>query len=294
MNIIWLDTLPGRDPLQVGGKAAQLGRLAAQYPVPPGFCLEAAQRTEQILSPVLHAQLSTAYRHLATRCRLNQPAVAVRSSAVDEDGQQTSFAGQHDSYLNVRGTPAVAEAVRRCWASALTERAVHYRQRHGLSSESGVAVLVQQLIMADVSAVVFSADPRTGDTDQIVINATWGLGESLVGGSVTPDLYLVRKRDLKIVERQVSAKLYMTVAGTDGTREVAVPRGLQTESTLRDDQIVALARLARALELNQGWPVDVECAYQDEQVYLLQCRPITTLFLSAASALQGTSPHSAG
>lgn len=277
MNIVWLDTPAARDPLQVGGKAAQLGRLAAQYPVPPGFCLGAAQRTEQILSPLLHTQLSEAYQHLAARCRLTQPAVAVRSSAVDEDGLQTSFAGQHDSYLNVSGTPAVAEAVQRCWASALTERAVHYRQRHGLSSEVGVAVLVQQLIRADVSAVVFSADPRTGDADQMVINATWGLGESLVGGSVTPDLYLVRKRDLKIVERQVSAKLCMTVAGTDGTHEVAVPRGLQTESTLRDDQIVTLARLARALELNQGWPVDVECAYQDERVYLLQCRPITTI-----------------
>ena len=150
--------------------------------------------------------------------------MAVRSSTVDEDGAQASFAGQHDSYLNVCGPQAVTEAVQRCWASALTERAVHYRQQHGLSTEVGVAVLIQQLIRADVSAVVFSADPRTGDRDQIVINATWGLGESLVGGLVTPDLYFVRKTDLTILERQVAAKLCMTVPGENGTREVAVPR----------------------------------------------------------------------
>src|SRR5512137_67947 len=134
MNIVWLDTPACQNPLHVGGKAANLGRLAAQYPVPPGFCLAATSIGEQILSPWLHAQLIDAYRQLAARCRSPQPAVAVRSSAVDEDGAQASFAGQHDSYLNVCGPQAVTEAVQRCWASALTERAVHYRQQHGLST----------------------------------------------------------------------------------------------------------------------------------------------------------------
>jgi pyruvate,water dikinase len=208
----------------------------------------------------------------------------VRSSAVDEDGAQASFAGQHETYLNVIGVPAVAEAVRRCWASALTDRALIYRSSRGLSAAAGIAVLVQHLIAADVSAIAFSADPRTNDRDHIVINANWGLGESLVGGLVTPDLFVVRKRDLVIVERRIALKQWLTVRSDTGTREVLTPRVLQQESSLSDEQVVAVARMTRALEANEGAPVDVECAWQDEQLYLLQCRPITTLQRSGSTA----------
>jgi len=277
MNIYWLDTPACQDPTRVGGKAANLGRLAASHPVPPGFCLAATRADTRRLPPTLQVQLAAAYADLGKRCGISQPQVAVRSSAVDEDGQHASFAGQHESYLNIIGPDAVANAVQRCLASARTERAIHYRRSHGLGDKANVAVLVQQLVMADVSAVVFSADPRTGERDRVVINATWGLGESLVGGTVTPDLYVVQKSDLEILSRQITEKTCMTVARPEGTREVPVPRCMQKEAALKDTQITALARLALTLETSQGWPVDLECAYQNGHLYLLQCRPITTL-----------------
>lgn len=277
MNIYWLDTPACQDANRVGGKAAQLGRLAATQRVPPGFCLAATRADSAGLPPALHAQLAEAYARLGERCGTPQPAVAVRSSAVDEDGQQASFAGQHDTYLNVVGPQAVADAVQRCLASARNERALHYRRSHGLGEDASVAVLVQQLVVADVSIVAFSADPRTGDRERIVINATWGLGESLVSGTVTPDLYEVRKPDLEILARHIADKAHMTIARPEGTREVPVPGSLRTEAALGDAQIVEVARLARTLETAQGWPVDIECVYQGERLYLLQCRPITTL-----------------
>jgi len=121
--------------------------------------------------------------------------VAVRSSALDEDGAGASFAGQHETYLNVVGAAAVAEAVARCWASVRSSRALEYRRRQGFPLDGArIAVLVQQLIPADVSSVVFSANPVTGSRDEVMINASWGLGESIVGGTVTPDTYVVRRR----------------------------------------------------------------------------------------------------
>ena len=282
MNTIhWLENPDCRDAALVGGKAANLGQLAATHPVPPGFCFTPEKPGPRGLPADLYGELVAAYARLGALCGTPEVRVAVRSSAVDEDGQQTSFAGLHDTYLNVTGPGAVAAAVRRCLASARTPRAQHYRRALGLPEEADVAVLVQQLVVADVSAVVFSADPRTGARDCaqdcVVINAAWGLGESLVGGTVTPDLYVVRKRDLAIISRQIAEKTTMTVASPEGTREVPVPSCMQREPALDAARIKALADLARTLEANQGWPVDLECAYQGDRLYLLQCRPITTV-----------------
>ena len=275
MQIYWLEQPDCRNPFLVGGKAAGLGKLAAQHPVPPGFCLAATHaRTQESRS--FNPQLADAYARLGERCGSDRPRVAVRSSAVDEDGQQTSFAGQHETYLNIIGADAVAEAVERCLESARTARAAAYRRAHGLADAAPVAVLVQQLVLADVSAVVFSADPRTGDRNRVLINATWGLGESLVGGSVIPDLFIVEKTALTIVERQIAEKAVMTVAREAGTAEVPTPRFLRGQPSLQDEQIIALTRLARTLETTEGHPVDLECAYKNGQLYLLQCRPITT------------------
>ena len=273
--ISWLEAPDCQDPAQVGGKAASLARLAAAYPVPAAFCLAAMEGTT--LSPALRMELVEAYAQLGARCGADLLPVAVRSSAVDEDGDTVSFAGQHESYLNVVGADAVVEAVERCLASARSARAREYRRAHGLRPEARVAVLVQQLVRSDVSAVVFSVDPRTGACAHIVINAAWGLGESLVGGTVTPDLYLVRRADLAVISRQIADKAVMTVLGPAGTREVAVPRLMRREPALDDAQAAALAGLARSLEAYAGRPVDLECAYARGRPYLLQCRPITTL-----------------
>jgi len=136
-------------------------------------------------------------------------------------------------------------------------------------------VLVQQLIPADVSAVVFSAHPVTGNRAEIVINANWGLGESIMDGRVTPDTYVVRRPDLVIHLCQVAEKERMAVPEQEGTREVAVPRWMRTQPVLSDAQVLEVARLAIALEASMGTPVDVECAYRNGTLYLLQCRPIT-------------------
>jgi phosphoenolpyruvate synthase/pyruvate phosphate dikinase len=279
-NILWLGDRACRDSAQVGGKAAHLSRLAADYRVPSGFCLTAAafdpaHPADAPLPPALASALTTAYEALV---RGGDVPVAVRSSALDEDGDLTSFAGLHETELNLIGIEAVLGAIVRCWASGRNERALAYREQHGLAlDEARVAVLVQQLVLADVSAVVFSANPVTKSLDEVVVTSTWGLGESLVGGTATPDTWVVRKADLAVLEEQVGAKERMTVAVDGGTREVAVPRLLREKATLSKAQVVELAELALGLEHRLGRAVDVEAAYAGEQLFLLQCRPITTL-----------------
>lgn len=139
------------------------------------------------------------------------------------------------------------------------------------------AVRVQQLVATDASAVAFSANPVTGNRDDIMINTNWGLGESIVGGTVTPDTFIVRKLDLAVINRVIADKQQMTVSAPGGTREVAVPRFLRQTACLTNEQVVEIARLALTLETTMVHPVDVECAYAGGVLYLLQCRPITTL-----------------
>ncbi len=284
MEILWLGDLECHNPARTGGKAANLSKLAATYPVPAGFCLPVSEQDTAIRVQV--KDLEAAYLELAQRCGLDEPPVAVRSSAVDEDGQSASFAGQHETYLNVRGAKAIADSVNHCLESAYNQRALVYRQAHGLESPPRIAVLVQQLVHADVSAVVFSADPCRGLADQVVINATWGLGESLVSGTVTPDLYIVGKQSMQLLESRIGDKQTMCVSCPEGTREVVVPRPLRKEAALSAGQIAALAMLAVRLENNQGWAVDLECAFQGSRLYLLQCRPITTTRTALPAPLQ--------
>jgi pyruvate,water dikinase len=139
-----------------------------------------------------------------------------------------------------------------------------------------MAVLVHQLVPADVSAVAFSANPVTGNRGEILINASWGLGESIVGGTVTPDAFIVRKPDLSMTNLAIADKQRMTVPIPAGTRQVEVPRFLRQEPSLSQDQLVEIARLALNLEETVGHPVDIECAYAGGELYLLQCRPVTT------------------
>jgi pyruvate,water dikinase len=277
IRILWLGEGGSDDPALVGGKAASLSSLAGEFAVPPGFCLSAALLDGTAL-PTPDGELARAYAELARRSGVSEPAVAVRSSAVDEDGADASFAGQHESYLNLIGLERVAAAVSDCLASFVSSRALEYRRAHGLAAIQGrAAVLVQRLVPADVSAVVFSANPVTGDRAEIVINSSWGLGESVVGGTVTPDTYVLRRSDLSISDRRVADKRLMTIGVPGGTREVPVPGRAKNLPSLRDDQARDAARLALELEDATGRPVDLECAWAGEELHLLQCRPITTL-----------------
>ena len=298
MEIVWFDEERSRDVALVGGKAASLSRLAARHRVPPAFCLTTAaydvwSRTARPahrqatlpLPQTLRASLRQAYDELGRRCGVDALRVAVRSSAVDEDGAEASFAGQHETFLNVIGMDAVGEALVRCWSSGRSQRALAYRHSSGLDGERiRLAVLVQQLVPADASAVVFSADPVNGRRDQVLIDASFGLGESIVGGSVTPDAYRVDKRSGVVVDRTIGSKTVMHIPAPGGTREVPVPRPLRALPALTDEQCASCAALATSLEAEMGHPVDVECAFHDGRLYLLQCRPITRLPADPAEA----------
>ncbi len=278
MNLLWLGDPRSFDPALVGGKAANLSRLARLYHrVPDGFSLPVTVMDEA--HPLdLRDEIAAAISDLMDCHSLPGFIAAVRSSAVDEDGATASFAGQHETYLNIVGADAIIQAVTRCWESARSERALEYRCQQGLSVEGlQLAVLVQQLVASDVSAVVFSANPITGNRDEVVINASWGLGESIVSGTVTPDTFVVRKSDLAVTSRSIADKGRMTISVPGGTREVEVPRFLRNEASLNDEQVVEMAKLALKLEATMEHPIDIECAYASGELYLLQCRPITTL-----------------
>ena len=284
LNIVWLDQAVCQDVSLVGGKAANLSRLAGVHRVPPGLCLTTAaydqwvRAGESAWPSALRDELAACYAEMAGRCGGESPQVAVRSSAIDEDSQDASFAGQYETHLNIRGIEAVAQAIGRCWDSTRSPRVLEYRRQYGLPIDQvQIAVLVQQMVAADVAGVAFSANPVSGKRDEVVINTSWGLGESIVSGTVSPDNYVVDKSRFVVKERHIAAKARMTVAHPAGTREVDVPRFMSAQPTLDDGKAAEIAQLAQALEEEMGWPVDIEYAYRGDELYLLQCRPITTL-----------------
>lgn len=275
--IHWLGTDSCHEHRAVGGKAASLSRWASHYTVPPGFAIEALPCAIAELPHTLAGAIGDAYHALARRLNSDAVPVAVRSSALDEDGAAASFAGQHDTYLNVRGADAVVDAVHRCVRSAASPEAVAYRSQRGLPFDDvRIAVLVQELVPADVSAVAFSMNPLSGSPDEIMINANWGLGESIVGGTATPDTFVVAKDASAIVWRDIAPKERMTVLSEAGTRDVDVPRERRDAPSIADEHVLEIARLVGSLESAAGHPVDIECAFAAGRLYLLQCRPITT------------------
>lgn len=279
MDVVWLGESHAHEPALVGGKAASLSRLADEYRVPPGFAitakalgLAAPDLARGTVPEPLRAHIAAAY------AALGEGRVAVRSSAIDEDGDAHSFAGQHETFLNVESADAIAEAVVLCFASAFTARALDYRLHVGLPVDHiGLAILVQAQILADSAGVVFSANPISGSLDEVVITMSYGLGESIVGGTTTPDTFIVRKSDLAIVSRTIGEKRLMTVPVPGGTRELETPALLRDLPSVTDALVVELATLALRLQSDTGVPVDMECAVKGNDVYVLQSRPITTL-----------------
>jgi phosphoenolpyruvate synthase/pyruvate phosphate dikinase len=264
-NVIeWLgEATSGADAL--GGKGASLDRLIRLgYRVPPGFCVTtAAFRPGAEAAEPLDAELAAALDVALHRLEAIVPEVtggpprfAVRSSAIGEDGTAASFAGLHETELDV--APAdVPSAVRRCWASLASAPAIAYRNRRGLSDDdAAMAVVVQALVPADAAAVVFTRHPVTGREDQLVITAARGLGDAMVAGTMTPDTYVVDRATGAVVD----------FAPGEGTGEPALePRALS-----------GLVELSLAVERDFGRAVDIEAAMTGEDWYLLQARPITT------------------
>ena len=295
----------------VGGKGASLASTsAAGFPVPPGFHVTTAayrgflseNQLEAVVQRALQDHSNSALAalresissapigdELAAELRLAyealsgvDPAVAVRSSATAEDLPDASFAGQQDTLLNVRGIDGLLPAIRQCWASLWTERAVYYRERLGIDHQSvAMGVVIQQMLPSEVSGVMFTANPTTGERSQIIVNASYGLGESIVSGQVTPDTYTVRKSDLAISDLKLGEKSVQIVAigGPDaGTRHESVPSAEQGKRALSDDQLRELADLGLRLQRHFGdVPQDVEWAFAEGRLWLLQSRPITGL-----------------
>ena len=207
------------------------------------------------------------------------PQVSVRSSATAEDLPNASFAGQHDTYLNVVGHEAVAVAVRKCWASLWNSNAIHYRDRqHFDHVKALMAVVVQHMVSSTASGVMFTVNPVTGDASEMVINACWGLGEAVVSGTITPDNIVVAKHDLKLKSLQVASKTVMiAMADGGGTVEEPVAPERVDAPSISDDQVTQLAEMGRRLEEHYGAPQDIEWSFEGDVLNLLQSRPITTL-----------------
>ncbi|MEV7569145.1 PEP/pyruvate-binding domain-containing protein [Streptomyces tanashiensis] len=226
------------------------------------------------LPSAVEQAVSKAYAELGDGART----VAVRSSATAEDLPDLSFAGQQDTYLNITGESALLEAVRRCWASLWTDRALAYRARAGIAHEDvSLAVVVQELVAADAAGVMFTVDPLGGRADRLVVNAAWGLGEAVVSGLVTPDTLVVDRATLAVVEERIAAKEVMTVPTVEGTAEQPVPANLREAAVLTTAEAGELARLGLAVEELYGEPRDVEWAREAGAFHILQARPITTV-----------------
>jgi phosphohistidine swiveling domain-containing protein len=256
-----------------------LAELESADPEQPSTLETASRAIGQLFAegemvPAIAGAIAQAYAELAGQ----SPTVAVRSSATAEDLPEASFAGQQETYLNVQGASAVLDAVRHCWASLWTARAIGYRARHGIGVEGlSLAVVVQLLIPAEAAGIMFTADPMTGRRSEAVINAAWGLGEAVVGGQVTPDSYRVRKETGEVVERQIAEKSVMTVPVQGGTRTEPVPDDLRRAPVLDDEQAAELVGLGLEIEELYGEPRDIEWALADGAFAILQARPITAL-----------------
>ena len=290
---------------RVGGKGANLGELVrAGLPVPDGFVITtdaytdfvAANRLvqririlvgaggpeagEEIAAAFVAGRVPAGLRReiLRAYADLGGGPVAVRSSATAEDLEDASFAGQQETYLNVRGNDALLAAVVRCWASLWTDRAIAYRARQGFDS-AGVrlAVVVQRMVPADAAGVMFTANPANGRRDEVMITAAWGLGEAVVSGMVDTDTLVVAKADGRVRSRSIADKTVQTAYADDGTTEQPVPEDRRRTAVLKDAAAAELARLGQQVEDHFAAPQDIEWARTGDGFVLLQARPITAL-----------------
>lgn len=294
-----------------GGKGASLGEMTrVGMPIPKGFVITAQAfdiflaatdlqvEIDAILKKVNHKDINSVeaasekIRALIEGAqfpkdisdaikkgfkRLNSISVAVRSSATAEDSEVASWAGELESYLSV-GEKNLLESVKKCWASLFTPRAIFYRFERKLHTQrTSVAVVIQAMVQSEISGVAFTVHPVTEDQDQMVIEGGYGLGEAIVGGLITPDTYIVSKKRLEILDRNVVAQKIMIKRFKNGTKESKVLKVKQEKQKLSDVQIIGLAKLCVLIEKHYKKPQDIEWAMYNNKFYILQSRPITTL-----------------
>ena len=310
--VAWFADIGLADVAQVGGKGANLGELTrARLPVPEGFVLtasafaaamddagvtaklhqlfsstdpdrsaELAQQSTEMRRLVrdagmpagMRSILGAAYRRLGTNVR-----VAVRSSATAEDSGGVSFAGMHETFTNVSGETDLVDAVSACWASAFGERVIAYRKAQRMTDVPTIAVVVQKMVDAARAGVIFTADPATSDTGRIVIEAAFGLGESVVSGAVEPDTYTLTKEGPRLLNARVGKKAFKITRTASGQQRIDLPPDEAAARVLTDDEALTLARLALQVEDHYRSPQDMEWAEEGGRFFLVQSRPITTL-----------------
>ncbi|HWN25771.1 MAG TPA: PEP/pyruvate-binding domain-containing protein [Actinomycetospora sp.] len=322
------------DVSAVGGKGAGLGELRrAGIRVPDGFvvttaafgatvaaldlgarvaaldpadgaaitaaCAELRATVEAApLPPEVADAVVTGYDRLAAACGTDDLPVAVRSSATSEDSAADSFAGLQDTYLWVRGADRVLDAVRRCWASLYSVESVTYRRRRGIpETDLAMAVVVQQMVDARSSGVMFTRSPLTGDRSVVAIDASWGLGSAVVSGDVTPDAFVVSKVTGEVVRRTVATKSrwHRPDPDGDGVVESDVPDDLRDAPSVSDAEIAELVAVARTVEAHHGCPQDIEWAVSrtappGEAIVMLQSRPETVWAEKDAAAARVATP----
>ncbi|QQS38459.1 phosphoenolpyruvate synthase [Candidatus Woesebacteria bacterium] len=300
----------------VGGKGANLGEMTqAKFPVPGGFAITVAsyemflahnnladqidlflkdldvddsdslqRQSKKIQDLIIRApipdeigfEVKRAYKKLSPRFK--KQLVAVRSSATAEDLPGASFAGQQATFLNIKGDTNLLIAVRECWASLFTARAIFYRKQNKIRNDQvKISVIVQKMVQSDVSGVMFSIDPVTNDKDRIIIEAVWGLGELIVQGSVLPDRYVVQKDTYAILSKEVSEQNVRLIKIGSKTIEQEVPAKIKDKQKISDDEVVALAKLANKLQEHYYFPQDIEWAKEKNDLFITQTRPVTTI-----------------
>jgi pyruvate,water dikinase len=304
---------------QVGGKGANLGEMVgAGLPVPPGFCITAQAYqdflldgsllepideiladmqpdnmedvksrsekirdliTESAIPAEIEQGITEAYLELCNKLEQPDLPVAVRSSATAEDLPGASFAGQQDTYLNIRGVPSLIEHSRLCWASLWSHPAVTYRHEQGFEHDKVyLCIAVQAMIEADVAGILFTANPVNGNRDEALLNASWGLGEAVVSGMVTPDTITVRRSEGRILDYAIGSKeMAIHYADGGGILELDTTEDQRTGQALSDQHVLELAEIGGKIETHYGSPQDIEWALRKGQWYVLQSRPITTL-----------------
>jgi pyruvate,water dikinase len=308
----------------VGGKGANLGEMYnAGFPVPGGFAVtvaayelflekngilaemlrvlrvtdhndpqqlnEASRKIQRmILSGEIPQEIKTdivrQYKKLSKR--FSKALVAVRSSATAEDLPDASFAGQQQTFLNVKGDANLLEAVRKCWASLFLPRAIFYRIENKVTHDSAkISAIIQKMVQSSVSGVIFTVDPVTNEKDRIIIEAVWGLGEMIVQGEVVPDHYVVQKETFAILSKTISDQVVQLIRQGVITKKVRVPVKLINKQKIADEEIIKLAKLADKLHKHYYFPQDAEWAKEGKDLFLVQTRPITTLKQKAGAKL---------
>jgi pyruvate,water dikinase len=315
--VTWFNEVGKEDVASVGGKGANLGEMTnANIPVPPGFIVTAsayfdflekskiAERIRSLLEPldpadskqlqqvateikqtILDAAMppETAREIKQAYAKMGGGLVAVRSSATAEDLPEASFAGQQRTFLNVQGEEEVVAAVQGCWASLFEPRAIFYRHQQGFDHfKVGLAAPVQRMVQSEASGVMFTLEPVTSNTKEIVIEAVFGLGEAIVSGEVTPDLYIVDKDGLKIDSKNIAkqeTQLIRNPAAGDKEANIwaPVPEATQAKQKVTDDEIIKLAKLGKQIEDHYQFPQDIEWAKEGNDLFIVQSRPVTTI-----------------